>query len=306
MRENLPDRPDKKPPRRPSRMFDDFLAESGELPRSAPTPGPVEDDPLQKSLQKLFEKGTHDPAVRMQVLASLAEIQEEGSPGRLREAFEKLKATAGTEYADRAVEELAIDFDVATVLIVLSRAREQARSGDAEARRLLDALVGKCRTKRPEHYLSECVEAAAAEIGRPLDSHDGFRLAARVALHSFQRSFPAISLKLDLPLFEEAVQAAGRPPGRHRKSQRQPTKWDAIEKMVRAAGLSKHSFASRYVQAGGSLMKCAAILGHSSSEVTLRYAHLQPGNFTEHERALVDVDLQPAKVLPMPARAGAR
>jgi integrase len=64
---------------------------------------------------------------------------------------------------------------------------------------------------------------------------------------------------------------------------------------------TRHSFASRYVQAGGSLMKLASILGHSATEVTLRYAHLQPGNFTEQERALVDVQLAPAKVLPLPA-----
>ena len=67
---------------------------------------------------------------------------------------------------------------------------------------------------------------------------------------------------------------------------------------------TRHSFASRYVQAGGSLMKLASILGHSATEVTLRYAHLQPGNFTEQERALVDVQLAPAKVLPMAGRAG--
>jgi integrase len=67
---------------------------------------------------------------------------------------------------------------------------------------------------------------------------------------------------------------------------------------------TRHSFASRYVQAGGSLMKLAAILGHSATEVTLRYAHLQPGNFTEQERALVDVQLAPAKVLPISGRAG--
>jgi integrase len=65
---------------------------------------------------------------------------------------------------------------------------------------------------------------------------------------------------------------------------------------------TRHSFASRYVQAGGSLMKLAAILGHSATEVTLRYAHLQPGNFTEQERALVDVQLAPPKVLPMTRR----
>ena len=65
---------------------------------------------------------------------------------------------------------------------------------------------------------------------------------------------------------------------------------------------TRHSYASRYVQAGGSLMKLAQVLGHSSAEVTLRYAHLQPGNFTEQERQLVDLDLKPAKVLKMRRR----
>src|SRR6266852_7479980 len=65
---------------------------------------------------------------------------------------------------------------------------------------------------------------------------------------------------------------------------------------------TRHSFASRYVQAGGSLMKLAGILGHSATEVTLRYAHLQPGNFTEQERAFLDVDLAPSKVLPLTGR----
>jgi len=50
-------------------------------------------------------------------------------------------------------------------------------------------------------------------------------------------------------------------------------------------------------------MKLASILGHSATEVTLRYAHLQPGNFTEQERALVDVELAPAKLMPMAGRA---
>ena len=62
------------------------------------------------------------------------------------------------------------------------------------------------------------------------------------------------------------------------------------------------SDASRYVTAGGSLMKLAQILGHSAMEVTLRYAHLQPGNFSDAERALVDVQLEPAKVLPLGSR----
>jgi len=67
---------------------------------------------------------------------------------------------------------------------------------------------------------------------------------------------------------------------------------------------TRHSFASRYVTAGGSLMKLASILGHSAQEVTLVYAHLQPGNFTDQERALVDVQLTPAKVLSIADRAG--
>jgi hypothetical protein len=65
---------------------------------------------------------------------------------------------------------------------------------------------------------------------------------------------------------------------------------------------TRHSYASRYVTAGGSLMKLAQILGHSATEVTLRYAHLQPGNFSDAERALVDVQLEPAKVLPLGSR----
>jgi len=47
-----------------------------------------------------------------------------------------------------------------------------------------------------------------------------------------------------------------------------------------------------FVMNGGSLMKLASILGHSATEVTLRYAHLAPGNFTEHKRGLVDVQLR--------------
>jgi len=46
------------------------------------------------------------------------------------------------------------------------------------------------------------------------------------------------------------------------------------------------------------------ILGHSSTQVTTRYGHLVRGQFTEQERALVDVQLAPAKVLPMTGRAG--
>jgi integrase len=85
-------------------------------------------------------------------------------------------------------------------------------------------------------------------------------------------------------------------------AERTQTRLEAIP-AVKWCEATRHSFASRYVQAGGSLMKLAAILGHSATEVTLRYAHLQPGNFTEQERAFVDVQLAPSKVLPMAGRA---
>jgi hypothetical protein len=44
------------------------------------------------------------------------------------------------------------------------------------------------------------------------------------------------------------------------------------------------------------------ILGHSSAEVTMRYGHLVRGQFTEEERALADVQLKGAKVLPLRER----
>jgi integrase len=54
---------------------------------------------------------------------------------------------------------------------------------------------------------------------------------------------------------------------------------------------TRHTFASHWVMDGGSLEKLRVILGHSSTEVTLRYAHLVPGQFTEAERGLVGVEL---------------
>ncbi len=47
-------------------------------------------------------------------------------------------------------------------------------------------------------------------------------------------------------------------------------------------------------------MKLAQVLGHSTAEVTLRYAHLTSGNFTEQERHLVDVELSEAAVFKLP------
>jgi len=60
---------------------------------------------------------------------------------------------------------------------------------------------------------------------------------------------------------------------------------------------TRHTFGAQWVINGGSLHKLSAVLGHSSTEVTKRYGHLVPGEYTETERALVDLDLGPAQVL---------
>lgn len=64
---------------------------------------------------------------------------------------------------------------------------------------------------------------------------------------------------------------------------------------------TRHTGASHYVMADGSLEKLAAILGHSSVEVTKRYAHLKPELFPERDCGLLDVDLarRGADVVPL-------
>lgn len=75
---------------------------------------------------------------------------------------------------------------------------------------------------------------------------------------------------------------------------------DALDDALTKCGLppdltwyqcTRHTFASQWVMAGGSLEKLAAMLGHSSTEVTKRYAHLRPDAFTDADRALVRVQL---------------
>ncbi len=48
---------------------------------------------------------------------------------------------------------------------------------------------------------------------------------------------------------------------------------------------TRHTFASQWVMADGSIAKLAAILGHSTTEVTKRYAHLIPGRFSANDLA---------------------
>jgi len=68
---------------------------------------------------------------------------------------------------------------------------------------------------------------------------------------------------------------------------------------------TRHSYGGRFVSNGGSLERLRVILGHSCAEVTLRYGHLVRGQFTEQERAIADVQLKDAKMLPLRKPRGA-
>jgi site-specific recombinase XerC len=52
---------------------------------------------------------------------------------------------------------------------------------------------------------------------------------------------------------------------------------------------TRHSGASAWVRAGGDMTRLAAILGHSSTEVTRRYAHLRPDAWTDEDRSRLSV-----------------
>jgi integrase len=54
---------------------------------------------------------------------------------------------------------------------------------------------------------------------------------------------------------------------------------------------TRHTFASHWVMQGGSLEKLAHILGHSSTEVTKRYAHLRPDAFGDEDRARISLKI---------------
>lgn len=62
---------------------------------------------------------------------------------------------------------------------------------------------------------------------------------------------------------------------------------------------SRHTYASQYVLAGGSLTHLQALLGHSSPQVTLRYAHLQPQDLAvaDVDRLAVDLGVRAGKVM---------
>lgn len=57
---------------------------------------------------------------------------------------------------------------------------------------------------------------------------------------------------------------------------------------------TRHTFASQWVLADGTIEKLRVVLGHSSVAITERYAHLRPDHFTEQDTSRVVVDLSPA------------
>ncbi len=65
---------------------------------------------------------------------------------------------------------------------------------------------------------------------------------------------------------------------------------------------TRHTFASHWAMAGGSVMSLSQIMGHSGVEVTERYARLLPGHYRESEYAMLDVDLRSDDALTLAQR----
>jgi integrase len=59
----------------------------------------------------------------------------------------------------------------------------------------------------------------------------------------------------------------------------------------------RHTFASNYVIKGGNILSLQKILGHSTINMTLRYAHLAP-DFMARDVELLDFDIQSSPIRP--------
>ena len=66
---------------------------------------------------------------------------------------------------------------------------------------------------------------------------------------------------------------------------------------------TRHTFASQWVMAGGSIEKLKEILGHYSVVMTERYAHLRPDLFPASDLATIRVDLSAGSALLGPTKA---
>ena len=63
---------------------------------------------------------------------------------------------------------------------------------------------------------------------------------------------------------------------------------------------TRHTFASQWVLAGGSIEKLEEIPGHYSVVMTERYAHLKPDLFSAKDTAVIPIDLAWATPSPCP------
>ena len=62
---------------------------------------------------------------------------------------------------------------------------------------------------------------------------------------------------------------------------------------------TRHTFASQWVLAGGSIEKLKEILGHYSVVVTERYTHLRPDLFAAKDLGTITLDLAPGSAVPV-------
>ncbi len=100
-------------------------------------------------------------------------------------------------------------------------------------------------------------------------------------------------------LFRPKYPARGGRPGSPAQFIRLHTLHAAIKAALEACELplmtwyqaTRHTFASLWVLGGGSIEKLSAVMGHSSTIVTQRYAHLRPELFTARDFGHMDVDL---------------
>ncbi|HET9553404.1 MAG TPA: hypothetical protein VFP50_10585 [Anaeromyxobacteraceae bacterium] len=63
---------------------------------------------------------------------------------------------------------------------------------------------------------------------------------------------------------------------------------------------TRHTFASQWVLANGSIEKLKEILGHYSVVITERYAHLRPDLFSARDLGAISLDLAPGDATPTP------
>jgi hypothetical protein len=65
---------------------------------------------------------------------------------------------------------------------------------------------------------------------------------------------------------------------------------------------TRHTFASHWVLAGGTIEKLKEILGHYSVVVTERYTHLRPDLFAARDLGTIALDLMPGTVAELPVK----